>query len=106
MPVRDRPAEVLPTSEARRTLSQTARCFAQLGAEADPVFFGAHRKPTGVILSFERYMQLLDRLDDLAIVDEVRKRDARDTGGRVGLADLLAAEGIDREEALKQSRST
>lgn len=105
MPVRDRPAEVLPTSEARRTLSQTARCFAELGADAEPVFFGAHRKPTGVILSFESYMQLLDRIDDLAIVGEVRARDARDTGSRIALADLLVEEGIDADEARERSRS-
>jgi hypothetical protein len=98
VPVRDRPVDVLPTSEARRALSQTARRFLELGAEAEPVFFGAHRKPAGVILSFERYMQLLDRLDDLAIAQLVRDRDGADTGRRITLDELMAKHGLSRED--------
>ena len=80
MAVRDRPIEVLPTSVARKALSKTSQEFSKRGAEAEPVFFGAHRKPTGVMLSYERYLWLLDRVDDLAIALEIRQRDASDTG--------------------------
>lgn len=96
MPVRDRPIEVLPTGEARKGLSQTSRDFSERGAEAEPVFFGAHRKPTGVMLSFERYIQLLDRLDDLAIALEVRKRDRVDEGKRLSLDELFEEHSFDR----------
>jgi PHD/YefM family antitoxin component YafN of YafNO toxin-antitoxin module len=98
VPVRDRPAEVLPTSEARRTLSQTVRRFLERGAEAEPVFFGSHRKPAGVILSFERYMKLLDQIDDLAIAQRIRERDANDTGERIPLDQFLANQGINRTD--------
>jgi hypothetical protein len=96
MAVRERPIEVLPTSEARRTLPQTSRNFAERGAEAEPVFFGAHRKPSGVMLSFERYIDLLDRLDDLTVALEVRARDRDDDGTRVTLDEVLADLGFDR----------
>ena len=96
MTVRDRPIEVLPTGEARRTLSQTSRDFTERGIEAEPVFFGAHRKPAGVMLSYERYMHLLDQLDDLEIALEIRRRDQRDTGERIELDDLLVELGMDR----------
>ena len=95
MPVRDRkPFDVIPTSEARRCLSATSKRFRERGADADPVFFGPHRKPSGVILSYERYLGLLDALDDLAIALEVRKRDRADTGDRLSFEDLVRSQGI------------
>lgn len=96
MTVRDRPIEVVPTGEARKKLPQTSRDFLEKGVDADPVFFGAYRKPAGVMLSFERYMQLLDHVDDLAVALEVRRRDAADTGDRVTLDAVLAEAGLDR----------
>src|SRR5256885_13988736 len=71
--------DVLPMSEARRRLPEPARCFVEKGAEAEPVFFGAHRRPSGVMLSFERYRQMLDLLDDLAALVEIRRRDQADS---------------------------
>ncbi len=96
MPARSRPHDVLPTSEARRTLSQTAHAFIECGAAAEPVFFGAHRRPAGVMLSYERYLELLDRLDDLAVAAQVRQRDRDDTGARETLDAVLGEHGFDR----------
>lgn len=89
------PRDVLPMKEARRTLPETARCFAEQGTEAEPVFFGAYRKPAGVMLSIERYLQMLEELDELAIEIEVRRRDRRDEGERITLEQLIRDQGFD-----------
>lgn len=81
--------------EARRRLPETSRCFVEKGIDAEPVFFGAHRKPAGVMLSYERYLKMLDVLDDLVIAIEVRKRDRSDTGERLSLDDLIRGQGFD-----------
>jgi hypothetical protein len=97
--VRDRrPPEVLSTDEARKALPQTSRGFAEQGADAEPVFFGAHRQPAGVMLSYERYLRMLDDLDDLSIALEVRRRDIADTGDRVSLDELIAEQGLSRSD--------
>ena len=79
-------------------LSQTARAFAEHGAAAEPVFFGAHRRAAGVMLSYERYLELLDRIDDLAIALEVRQRDRDDAGVRITLDAVLDEHGFGRSE--------
>ena len=53
-----RPPEVLSTDEARRALPKTSQGFRKNGASAEPVFFGAHRQPAGVMLSYERYLRM------------------------------------------------
>lgn len=98
MPIRDRAMDVLPTSEARRTLPKVSREFSERGADAEPVFFGAHRKPAGVMLSYARYLQLLDQIDDMAIELVVRDRDRHDDGARVELGGVLVELGFDRAE--------
>ena len=98
MPVRDRPIEVLPTSQARKCLPQTSRAFTEQGADAEPVFFGAHRKPAGVMLSYERYIRLLDQLDDLTIALKIERRDRADEGTRLSLDELIGNLGFDRAE--------
>jgi hypothetical protein len=97
MPVRDRllPVRVLPTNEARRYLSKASQLFRERGADAEPVFFGPHREPSGVILSYERYVQLLDLVDDLAAALEVRRRDKSDDGARMTLEELIREQGFD-----------
>jgi hypothetical protein len=58
--------EVLSMKEVRKNLRQMSRSFQEKGAAAEPVFFGSHRKLDGVLLSYERYLQMLDLLDGLA----------------------------------------
>jgi hypothetical protein len=54
-----------------------------------------HRKPEGVILSYERYEWLIDVLDELVASEEVRDAQAADTGQRVELADVARDAGFD-----------
>ena len=54
---------VISTTEARTTLSQTVARFRNEGASAEPVVFGDHRKPEGVVLSYELYIQLEEQID-------------------------------------------
>ena len=82
-------------NEARRALSEMSRCFAEHGAEAEPVFFGAHRRPAGVVLSYQRYLRMMDQLDDHMLAAEIRKRDRDDTGERIDLVDLIREQGFD-----------
>ena len=92
------PPKVLPMKEARDCLSKTSRMFVECGVEAEPVFFGSHRRPAGVILSYELYVRMLDLLDDLALSLEVKKRDREDDGSRLSLDDLLRSQGFERSD--------
>jgi PHD/YefM family antitoxin component YafN of YafNO toxin-antitoxin module len=86
---------VLPTSEARQSLTQFLKVFREEGAEAEPIFFGAQRKPEAVVLSYEAYDALLDALDDGLIAREVQARDAADSGERMSLDELIRSQGLD-----------
>jgi PHD/YefM family antitoxin component YafN of YafNO toxin-antitoxin module len=55
-----KPHEVLATREAREQLPSLLARFRAAGAEAEPVVIGAHRRPEGVVLSYERYLRLLE----------------------------------------------
>ena len=102
MPVRDRrPLDVLPTGEARKCLSQASQHFRECGAKAEPLFFGPHRKAIGVILSYDRYVEMLDALDDLHAALEVRRRDRSDTGERLSFEDLAHSVGLDPDESAR-----
>jgi hypothetical protein len=46
------------------------KLFREKGGRADPVF-GSHRKPEGVILSYERYEWQTEILDELVASEEV-----------------------------------
>lgn len=100
MSVKDRflPPHVMPMNEARACLSKTTRIFLERGADAEPIFYGSHRRPAGVIMSYERYVQLLDLVDDLAIALEVRKRDREDSGERLSLGQLIRDQGFDLKD--------
>lgn len=52
------PPEVHTLGDVRADLSHTLRQFASLGADAPEVFFGRHRKPEGVVISYDRWRQL------------------------------------------------
>jgi len=68
------PLPVLGTRELRGSIPSILARFRKLGAKAQPVFFGARRKPEGVFLPYERYAELLDELDNAAIVTLVEAR--------------------------------
>jgi antitoxin StbD len=89
---------VIPSTEARNDLPSYLKLFREKGEKADPVVFGSHRKPEGVILSFERYEWQMEILDELAASEEVREAIAQDTGNRVELADVAREAGFDPAE--------
>lgn len=92
------PQTVVPSAEARDHLSSYLRLFREQRGQADPVVFGSHRKPEGVILSYERYAWLIEVLDELVASEEVREALAKDTGKRAELADVALEAGFDPAE--------
>jgi hypothetical protein len=48
---------VQPVSEAREQISKALARFRKLGKRAEPVIFGAHRKPEAVLLPYEAYLE-------------------------------------------------
>jgi antitoxin StbD len=92
------PQTVIPSAEARAHLSSYLKLFRERGGQADPVVFGSHRKPEGVILSYERYEWQMEILDELVASEEVREALAQDTGKRVELADVSREAGFDPAE--------
>ncbi len=66
--------EVLPTTEARARLSQIASDFARRGLGAQPVAFGSHRKPQGVIVPWELWVELAPAVEDALDAAEARDR--------------------------------
>jgi PHD/YefM family antitoxin component YafN of YafNO toxin-antitoxin module len=92
------PQTVIPSAEARDHLSSYLKLFRERGGQADPVVFGSHRKPEGVILSYERYERQMEILDELVASEEVREALAQDTGKRVELVDVSREAGFDPAE--------
>src|SRR5258708_40230612 len=89
------PQTVVPSAEARDHLSSYLKLFREQGGQADPVVFGSHRRPEGVILSYQRYEWLTEVLDELVASEEVREALSKDTGKRVELADVTPRAGVD-----------
>lgn len=52
--------EVTPVGEARAELAHTLDRFADAGPQAQPVVFGRHRKPEGVVLPYELFTAMLE----------------------------------------------
>ncbi|WP_188743663.1 hypothetical protein [Agromyces bauzanensis] len=89
------PLPVLPSREARAAMSGALARFRERGAAAEPVVFGAHRKPEAVVIPFELYAELLPVIEDLEIAHLVRERAA--AGESVPLSEIAAAAGLDPE---------
>lgn len=89
---------VVPSAEAREHLASYLRLFREEGERAAPVVFGSHRKAEGVILSYARYVRLVEILDELVASEEVREALAKDTGERVELAEVARQAGFDSAE--------
>jgi antitoxin StbD len=69
-----RSSEVLPTTEVRARLSQIVAGFARRGVGAEPVTFGSHRKPQGVIIPWELWVELAPAVEDALDAAEARRR--------------------------------
>jgi antitoxin StbD len=84
---------VLPSGDARTALPDALRRFRAEGLTAEPIVFGAHRKPEAVVIPFELYAHLLPVIEDLEIAQLVRERAA--AGEPVPLSEVAAAVGLD-----------
>ena len=69
--------EILPTSEARSALPRTLNRFREQGMFAEPMIFGGHRRPEGVVLPYALFEQLLPAIEDVVLAEAVRARLAR-----------------------------
>lgn len=49
---------VLTTSDARKSLSQTLAMFREHGDHAEPLVFGDHRRPEAVVIPYSLYRAL------------------------------------------------
>lgn len=89
-----RHSEILPTTEARARLSQIVAEFERDGVSAEPVTFGSHRRPQGVIIGWDLWLEILpaieDHLDGLEAADRVGR-----SGGRVSFEEAAEALGRD-----------
>jgi hypothetical protein len=74
-----KPHDVLATREARAQLPALLERFRQAGADAEPVVIGARRRPEAVVLSYERYLQLVGGRERVAAALEQQAREAGET---------------------------
>jgi PHD/YefM family antitoxin component YafN of YafNO toxin-antitoxin module len=85
----------VPTSVARRELTQTVSRFREEGLGAEPVVFGSHRKAEAVVLPYEAYEALMELAEEYAIASRIRERDQADSGQRYTLEEVADEFGID-----------
>lgn len=90
-----RPSEILPTTEARAKLSQIVAGFERDGIGAEPVTFGSHRRPQGVIIAWDLWLEILPAIEDQLDTAEARHRLERAGEERVSFDDAAHALGRD-----------
>lgn len=66
--------QVRTSREAREELGATLARFQVEGAMAEPVIFGAHRKPQAAVIPFELYERLESILEDLELAETLASR--------------------------------
>ncbi len=90
--------EVESVRDAKSHLSVYLDEARKLGAGAPPRRFGAHRRPEGVILSYEGWLQLLDAAENQEIAVMLANRSAARGTKSVELDDAMEALGFDPNE--------
>lgn len=65
---------VLGTREFREGIRKILDRFRTLGKRAEPVFLGPRRKPEAVLLPYESYEEMIEELENAAIVRMVEQR--------------------------------
>lgn len=85
--------ETLPTTEARAKLSQIAAEFERQGVSGEPVTFGSHRRPQGVIIPWALWLEILPAIEDRLDANEARQRLNEAGTERVGFDDVAKALG-------------
>lgn len=97
-PTKRRSHDVLGTRELREQIPAILRDLRE-DVDSEPIVGGANRKPEIVILSYDGYLGLMDQLDNLAIVTQVRERlPAADIELGSSLEDAARELGLDPDE--------
>jgi antitoxin StbD len=92
------PPDVETVRDAKSHLSDYLRDARELGAEARPRFFGAHRRPEAVVLSFEGWLQMSDAVENQEIAALVASRSAARGSKSVELDAAMEMLGLDPNE--------
>jgi hypothetical protein len=93
------PHQVLGTRELRDRIPAILREFREEGAKADAIVGGANRRPEIVMLSYERYLEMMDAIDNLSIEAVYRERvEGRKTTAGQPLHDAARELGFDPDE--------
>ena len=89
------PREILPTTQARAKLSQILAEFERDGVNAEPVTFGSHRRPQGVLIGWDLWLEILPAIEDHLDASEARHRLERAGSERISFDDAATALGRD-----------
>ncbi|WP_147440448.1 hypothetical protein [Mycetocola tolaasinivorans] len=84
---------VFASKDAGEELAQVLKRFRAEGISAEPLIFGAHRKPEAVVIPYELYVALLPAIEDVEIAALVRQREG--AGQAQPLSDIAAGLGLD-----------
>jgi antitoxin StbD len=87
--------EILPTTQARAKLSQILAEFERDGINAEPVTFGSHRRPQGVLIGWDLWLEILPAIEDHLDAAEARHRLDRAGDEHVSFDDAATALGRD-----------
>ncbi len=68
--------------------------FRRDGVAAEPMVFGGHRKPEGVVIPFALFERMLPLLEDVLIAETVRRR-LDEPGASLPLDGLITELGFD-----------
>lgn len=89
--------EVMPTSEARTSLSSTVLQFRSKGILSNPVLFGSHRRAEAVIISIELFEKLLPEIENIQLNETLRRR-ISDGAPRISFEELVEKVGFKFED--------
>ena len=84
--------------EAKSHLSVYLDEARKMGADAPPRRFGAHRRPEAVVLSYERWLHLLDAAENLEIAVLTANRSANRGKKSIELDQAIEILGFDPNE--------
>jgi len=87
--------EILPTTQARAKLSQILAEFERDGVNAEPVTFGSHRRPQGVLIGWDLWLEILPAIEDRLDATEARHRLDHAGDEQVSFDDAATALGRD-----------
>lgn len=88
---------VQSTSDARTHLSSALKLFRRDGVNAEPLVFGSHRRPEGVVIPFELFEAILPAIEDAQIAPLLRERIADDTP-RKSLDEVIGELGLSHQD--------